>query len=311
MSDVLDGEVRMRVLVATDGSSGARAAVDWLARFFPAAGTTVTVVSVAAAPGPTAGGDDGQLRAAARRVAERAAEEGRLVLAGRWPGADARVLEGEPREELMRLAETERADLLVVGARGLGAVRRLLLGSVSLAMARHAPCPVLVVKGFPAGLETVIAAVDGSPHAFEAVRYLASLGLAHASRVLVVGVAEAIRWPKGSPVALSAQVRQATRELRERRRAEMEQALEQAAAHLRERAIAVEAVLLAGRPAEKIAETARARGAALVVVGARGLEGMMRLAIGSVSEAVLNDAPCPVLVVRAERHERAGTEGGR
>lgn len=307
MSDALAEEVSMRVLVATDGSIGARAAVDWLARFLPAARVTVTVVSVAAAPRPPAGGEGDRLGAATRSLAEQVAEETRAVLAARWPGADARVLGGDPRDAIPRLAEAERADLVVVGARGLGAVRRLMLGSVSVAVARHAPCPVLVVKGRPAASETVIVAVDGSPPAREAVGYLATLGLEPVRPVLVLGVAEPMRWPKGSPVALSAQVRRATRELRERRRTEVQQALEHAAALLRERAIPVETVLADGRPAEKIVEAARARDAALLVVGARGLGGMARLVLGSVSEAVLNDAPCPVLVVRA----KAGTAEGR
>jgi nucleotide-binding universal stress UspA family protein len=296
----------MRVLVATDGSSGARAAVDWLARSFPGAGATVTVVSVAAGPPAVGGGEAERLRAVATSVAERAVGEARAALSARWPEADGRVLDGDPREELARLAEAERADLLVVGAAGLGGVRRFLLGSVSRAMVRHAPCPVLVVKGSAARTETAIVAVDGSSHALEAVRYFAALGLELAGGVLVLGVVEPVRWPKAKPVALSAQVRQAARELGERRRSEMQQAVAQAAAALRERATPVETVLSEGRPAQKIVETARKRGAGLVVVGARGVGTMMRLVLGSVSEAVLNDAPCPVLVVRAKRATTGG-----
>lgn len=298
MSVVRPEEVRMRVLVATDGSDGARAAAAWLVRCLPTGGLAVTVVSVAEAPPPAAGGDTGQLGAAARSVAEQAAEHTRAALAARWPGADARVVQGDPRDELTRLARAERSDLLVVGARGVGAVRRLLLGSVSLAVARHAPCPVLVVKGRTATPGTVIAAVDGSAHALEAVRYLADLGLEGVARVIVLGVAEDVRWPRGSPVALSGQVRQAVRERRERRRSEVQQALERAAALLGERGLPVETTLADGRPAPRIAEAARARGAGLVVVGARGLGAVKRLVLGSVSEAVLADAPCPVLVVR-------------
>jgi nucleotide-binding universal stress UspA family protein len=51
---------------------------------------------------------------------------------------------GDPARALLELAAT--ADLLVVGSRGLGAVRRVLLGSVSEKVLQHAPCPVLIVR---------------------------------------------------------------------------------------------------------------------------------------------------------------------
>ncbi|MBI2218310.1 MAG: universal stress protein [Candidatus Rokubacteria bacterium] len=292
----------MNVLVATDGSRGARAAMDWLASSLPAAGASVTVVSAARMPHPAAAIEAaGRIHAAVTSEAGRVAEEGRKTLAGRWPDARARVVEGDPREEIVHLAETEQADLLVMGARGLGAVRRAFLGTVSVAVARHAPCAVLVVKDRQAGPGTVVAAVDGSAHAMRAVRFLASLGLEHVDRACVVGVVEPVRWPPRSPVALNVQIREAEREFRERRHAEMQAALEQAAAELRASIREVETIVEDGRPAGRIVEIARARGAGLVVVGARGLGAVKRLVLGTVSEAVLNDARCPVLVVKEER----------
>ncbi len=59
------------------------------------------------------------------------------------------VVFGHPAEEIWRAASEPGVDLVVVGARGLGPVKRLLLGSVSEAMVHHAPCPVLVVKKRP------------------------------------------------------------------------------------------------------------------------------------------------------------------
>jgi nucleotide-binding universal stress UspA family protein len=52
---------------------------------------------------------------------------------------------GVPAEEIM--SESRKGDLIVVGSRGLGGFKRLLLGSVSSALVHHAPCPVLVVRG--------------------------------------------------------------------------------------------------------------------------------------------------------------------
>jgi len=55
-----------------------------------------------------------------------------------------KVVEGGPADVL--LGEAEEADLLVLGGRGLGGWSGLLLGSVSQQCARHAPCPVAVVR---------------------------------------------------------------------------------------------------------------------------------------------------------------------
>jgi nucleotide-binding universal stress UspA family protein len=59
------------------------------------------------------------------------------------------VLSGTPADEIVRDAERHASDLVVVGARGLGAFKRLVLGSVSESVLRHAPCPVLVVRPRP------------------------------------------------------------------------------------------------------------------------------------------------------------------
>jgi nucleotide-binding universal stress UspA family protein len=56
------------------------------------------------------------------------------------------IWEGEPGESIVDAAIAERADLIVVGSHGRGAVGRFLIGSVSDHVVRHAPCPVLVVR---------------------------------------------------------------------------------------------------------------------------------------------------------------------
>jgi len=70
-----------------------------------------------------------------------------LRAAARWRGrasVHTHTPVGDPARELLERAGA--ADLLVVGSRGLGAVRRLLLGTVSEKALQHAPCPVLIVK---------------------------------------------------------------------------------------------------------------------------------------------------------------------
>ncbi|KAL8263178.1 hypothetical protein R6Q59_024527 [Mikania micrantha] len=60
--------------------------------------------------------------------------------------AETLILEGDPKEMICQAVEEMNYDLLVVGSRGLGAIKRALLGSISDFCAHHARCPVLIVK---------------------------------------------------------------------------------------------------------------------------------------------------------------------
>lgn len=143
------------VVVGVDGSRHAGRAVAHLARW--SGGGRVTVVRVleprklpslsllpsgvrAAMVGLAQGEFDARVRGARREVEAAAA---RLRRAGWRAGAAVRV--GVPLPELLRAARKERADCLVLGARGAGGVSRFLLGTVSDGALKRAPVPVLIV----------------------------------------------------------------------------------------------------------------------------------------------------------------------
>ena len=73
-------------------------------------------------------------------------EQVRKIEAAGGSVAQAHLREGKPEAEITAVAEEIGAGLIVVGSRGLGGIRRALLGSVSDAVVRHAHCPVLVVR---------------------------------------------------------------------------------------------------------------------------------------------------------------------
>jgi nucleotide-binding universal stress UspA family protein len=88
------------------------------------------------------------------------------------------------------------------------------------------------------------------------------------------------------------------KELEAERRAELDKVLERAATHLEDRITRVTKTTPAGNPADEILAIADAFDADLIVVGARGMRGVARLLLGSVSERVLRHARCPVLIVK-------------
>ncbi len=132
------------IIVGYDGSAESKRALDRAAALAGAGGTVTVVGAVAAiASGPRSmGAVDEVERAAVREslVAARAHLEGL--------GVDVKTVEGigEPAEVIGEAAKEASADLVVVGTRGLGAGKRMLLGSVSTRLAHDSPCDVLIVR---------------------------------------------------------------------------------------------------------------------------------------------------------------------
>jgi nucleotide-binding universal stress UspA family protein len=221
----------------------------------------------------------------------------RATLAPREFPIETDVAVGDPKEEIIRIAEEWEADLIVLGARGLGKIKRLLLGSVSLAVARHARCPVLVVKGRLRKLGSVLIAMDGSEDSFQAVRFLLSLPLTRQTKVRLLSVVEPLRYPASAPQVLHGQLVKLLKELEKERRGQLEKVLDEAAAHFDDKITRVTRSTPSGDAAETILATAAGNDTDLVVVGSRGF-GMKRLLLGSVSEKVLHHATCPILIVK-------------
>jgi len=289
----------MRVLLATDGSKDAQAAVAFLKALPLRSESTLRLQIVVTLPSfaldvlPTR-----EFERSAREASQTVLDEARAALAGRGFAIETDVAAGDPKAEIVRIAEEWRADLLVLGARGLSGIARFLLGSVSLAVAHHVRCPVLVVKGRPRKLGSVLVAMDGSEDSFRAVRFLQSLPLPRQTKVRLLSVVEPLRYPASAPSALRGQLARMIKELESERRGQLEKVLEQAAGQFDDKITRVTRSTPSGDPASVITASAASYDADLIVVGARGHGGMTRLLLGSVSEKVLRHARCPVLIVK-------------
>jgi nucleotide-binding universal stress UspA family protein len=290
----------MRVLLATDGSDDARTAGAWLTQLPLPADRRLRVVCAVSIPSsaldiPPVRDFEVSLRAEAKRAAEAA----RAELAPWFTDSDIQVLEGDAREAILRAAEEWRADLIVLGARGLGAVAGFLLGSVSLGVARHARCSVLVVKPGAGVIRRILIAIDGSEHAAAAAAFVAGLPLDPMMVVQLVGVVQSPPYPATTPAFATGIVRDAIAQIVKERTAVLEQSLAKAAAPFAGVAKKVERQVLVGHPLDALLGAAAKPDVGLVVVGARGLGALKRLVLGSVSEGILRHADRPVLIVKA------------
>ncbi|MEU9571088.1 universal stress protein [Streptomyces massasporeus] len=277
------------LVVGVDGSDGSLPAVDWAVDEAARHGLPLRLVhgslweryeghTPSIGPGRPAG------QVWADHVVASAAER-----AGRRnPGVKVTtdVVPADATDALLRAGDDATA--LITGSRGHGELRGLLLGSVGLAVAARAHCPVIVVRGDKAGLagthERILLGVGSPDTGREAARFAFQ-------EAEVRGCAlDAVRaWRR--PGHASAEAPGRANE--ERARAELDALLRDAsAAHpgVRVNRTAVEG------PARKVL-VHRSAAADLVVVGARRRQGHFGLQLGTVAHTLLHHAECPVAVV--------------
>jgi nucleotide-binding universal stress UspA family protein len=203
-----------------------------------------------------------------------------------------------PVPGILAQARKLRARVIVLGSRGLGAVGRLLLGSVSRAVVRRAPCSMLVVRGSARAPRRFLIGLDGSPNARRAVTFVAGFARPRGGEVRLLRVVEPVRLP--STGLLPSRIRgavadEAARHERERVAAARRH-VEPAGARLAQAGWRVRVEVRIGRPLEEL--LAATSSADVLVVGARGVGGVERLLLGSVAEGVITRSPVPVLAVR-------------
>ena len=311
-----------RILAPVDFSEGSEAAIRWAVDLAQRTGAELHVLHVA--PGSASDeesadaspGGDRSLRAPAR---DRADDE-LAALLGRVSTGKVRVTpalsHGRPSRGVLDYAEREATDLVVMGTRGHRGLRRLLLGSVAGEVLRRTRVPVLVVpETAPRGpIRLVLAPTDFSDAARRTLPVAAGLAALHGADLEILHALEPVRAvrvtiPAGAIPGLSDGARCRLRAMAD------DPALVTALSSGGAAGGAVEegGVLIASRPAarighhlvegyapEAIAGYARSRGADAIVMARRGLNGVERLLLGSVTERVCQLGPCPVLVVPPE-----------
>lgn len=211
-------------------------------------------------------------------------ELGRLTRTAKEAGAPAEplLLYGEPSLCILETVKHTDAYLVVMGTEGRTGWDRLRIGSTAETLARKAPCPVLSVHGGLAGdlhrhssrvrLRRLLLATDFSQHADAALNLIRDLAAKLDASVSVFHVS-----------SRSSDIKRA--ELRVARRIHS----------LRHHHIEAEGLCVVGDAVEAILAQAATWRADLIAVGTRGARSLGRLMLGSVAEALLKRAGCPVL----------------
>jgi nucleotide-binding universal stress UspA family protein len=175
--------------------------------------------------------------------------------------------------------------LLSIGSRGLDALDRFMLGSVSNHAIHHAPCSVLIVKEAPRPVRRILLAVDGSSASEKAVRFL------------LRNVNATPDGPDREPVAVTvAHVMPFLKypELREAGKLLVQRYSDRVA----KAGFQVKEAMRLGKPADELLTEAKQEKVDVIVTGAKGLGAIGRVLLGSVSTRVVQHAACSVLVVR-------------
>ena len=304
----------MRILLALDGSEPAGRARDLVDGIQWPPGTVIRVVAalergggLVGMPGSAGGARDPRAieTSTVRRLQDTI--DGAVLNLER-PGREVEriLLRGRPASAIVKEAREFGADLVVMGSRGHGQIRSLLLGSVSAEVVDHAPCPVLVARG--STIRSVLFATDGSTTAEHAEHVLTDWPILAGRPVTVLSVAEVgMPWSTGMSPGIYDQVLESYTEAVDEARSQCRAIAEAAAARIAAAGFETTAAVREGPSAEEIVAAAQPLDDGLVVIASRGHTGITRLVLGSVARSVLTHAPCSVLVVREKA--RVGAVG--
>ena len=194
---------------------------------------------------------------------------------------------GSPAEAIVSMAEEQKTDLIVMGARGLGPLKERLLGSVSHRILTLAPCATLIVNGPVKAMKQILLPLQGPFDAEAAVRFLQLKPFHEVVELTLMTVLPSTEppWPGNAAAAA------ASTEILEKQA----DYIEGVAKRLRGIGYQAHGVAVVGIPSTMILQQAATLRSDLILMGTRGRQGITRFVLGSVSHAVLYKMPCPVL----------------
>jgi nucleotide-binding universal stress UspA family protein len=271
-----------RVLVPTDGSDGAAAALEHGLELATRFDADVSILSVVNAYELSTVEERRQREERAEDVVSEAAD--RVREAG--VSVETSVETGFPHRAILDAVESTGADVVAMGTHGRTGVKRYLVGSVAEKVVRLSPVPVLTVRyGTDAvhPYENVLVPTDGSEAAEPAERWGVDLAAAFGAELRALSVVDEVRLPDGD----------VAQTLQNRARAAVDAVVDEATAA----GVQARGDVTTGVVHRQILDYCESERSDLVVVGTHGRTGVEHFVLGSVAEKVLRLSDVPVLVV--------------
>jgi nucleotide-binding universal stress UspA family protein len=289
------------VIVGVDGSPTAHAALIWATEAAARRREQLRIVhglGMSMVMGTFSDSKSERYKAgeAAREAGHTILTESSAYARGARPDLDVATVLAPEDAPAVLLNEARHGDVIVVGSRGLGAVRAIMLGSVSVRTSSHAPCPVVVVPESDdrdRHRGKVVVGVDGSDSSRRALRFALNHALATGSQVMVVN-----SWEVPLPAdeaSLAADAQSLHEEVFDRQSEEVVAGVLAEVIDDRTQDLDISAVRMQADPVEALLKAGE--DADLVVVGSRGRGGVRGLVMGSTSQGVLHHARGPVAVL--------------
>ena len=237
------------------------------------------------------------------RITSRALKELKETIGDRLPNWEPLVVSGHPADEISRICQEMKVDLVISATRGRSGFKRFLIGSVTGRLMRTLPCPLLVVQSIEEApdaptdqefrMRRILVGCDFSEDSHLAFQYGVSLAQEfqaelHLAHVIEPSVYRDLLKPAPSVVE----------DLREALRDALNEKLESMVPDEAFSWCTLKTTLLAGHPHEELIKYARLNNIDLIVLGIRGHGMVESLLIGSTTDRLTVRSPCPVLCVR-------------
>ena len=287
----------MKIIVATDGSPFSTYALKTLAHFAPP--EECTLVHALALPDLNYPLITPDVREEAlRTTTDRLRQEGEKILGearnqvpSDFPKVEQVHQIGHPVDVILETARSSHANLIILGARGLGRIKELILGSTSHRILLHASCPTLVVKTPITQIRKILLPIEGEEDADMAVRFLELRPFRQTVEIQVFSVwpQPQLAWPTTVGLSKVMEV-QALEEAQAR--------LDGITRRLLNMNYSCQSQVGLGDPAMAILEQAKSFQPDLIMMGTHHRGGLSRFLMGSVSHSLHHQSNHPILLVR-------------
>ncbi len=276
-----------KILVAYDGSSSAKNALALAGKLAREDKSWIKVLAVV----PNYEGDldligVSNIKEAIAGPGERLLAEARQIADSEGLHVLTNLQQGEPYEQIVRVADEEHCDLIIMGRRGINNLERELMGSVTARVIGHTSKDVLVIpEQGSLAWDNILLATDGSPSCDNALARSLEISQERGSKLAAVSVV----YTNDEFYALGQSVVKGLYH-------EADRVLDKVKSWAGDLGVQTETYIKEGEPHLAIVDLAAERASDLVVMGSHGRKGLTRLLMGSVTERVIGYANCPVLI---------------